>query len=61
MESVKIPIGQADKELLIPYNPAAKTAPPKVKKHKVESFLQHFCNRLGLPLIFAFYLTVGEG
>ncbi len=38
MESVKIPIGQADKELLIPYNPAAKAAPPKVKKHKVESF-----------------------
>ncbi len=29
---------QADKELLIPYNPAAKATPPKVKKHKVESF-----------------------
>ncbi len=26
-----------------------------------ESFLQHFCNRLGLPLIFAFYPIVGEG
>ena len=29
---------QADKEILIPYNPAAKATPPKVKKHKVESF-----------------------
>lgn len=29
---------QADKELLIPYNPAAKASPPKVQKHKVEAF-----------------------
>ena len=31
-------LGQADKELLIPYNPASKATPPKVKRHKVECF-----------------------
>ena len=29
---------QAEKELLIPYNPASKASPPKVKKHKADYF-----------------------
>ena len=26
-------LAQADKEMLVPYNPAAKASPPKVPKH----------------------------
>ena len=31
-------LAQADKELLIPFNPASKATPPKVKKHEVNYF-----------------------
>ena len=31
-------LAQADKEMLIPYNPAAKASPPKVPKHEADYF-----------------------
>lgn len=31
-------LAQADKEMLIPYNPAAKASPPKVQKHEADYF-----------------------
>ena len=31
-------LAQADKEMLAPYNPAAKASPPKVPKHEADYF-----------------------
>lgn len=31
-------LAQADKEMLVPYNPAAKASPPKVPKHEADYF-----------------------